>query len=105
MTSIWFAQIVGFEFRLIDFYESRGHALKHYLDMLEERAKPGPDGAPGYTYGEHWLRTTPGTSCSPRSEHRTAICGRRAILSDRPAPDRRRRHRCRPAGLRPVLVR
>ncbi|WP_449411402.1 PBSX family phage terminase large subunit [Methylobacterium komagatae] len=55
MTSIWFAQIVGFEFRLIDFYESRGHALKHYLDVLEERAKPGPDGAPGYTYGEHWL--------------------------------------------------
>ena len=54
-TSIWFAQIVGFEFRLIDFYESRGHALSHYLKVLAERAKVREDGSPGYTYGEHWL--------------------------------------------------
>lgn len=49
-TSIWFAQIVGFEFRLIDFYENRGFALQHYLDVLTERAVEQ-----GYVYGEHWL--------------------------------------------------
>jgi phage terminase large subunit len=54
-TSIWFAQIVGFEFRLIDFYENRGHALGHYLDVLKERALPVEQGGKGYVYGEHWL--------------------------------------------------
>lgn len=49
-TSIWFAQIVGFEFRLIDFYENRGFALGHYLEMLAQRAADC-----GYVYGEHWL--------------------------------------------------
>ncbi|GJE29797.1 hypothetical protein LKMONMHP_4683 [Methylobacterium organophilum] len=49
-TSIWFAQVVGFEFRLIEFYESRGHALQHYLDVLKDRAEKR-----GYVYGEHWL--------------------------------------------------
>ena len=49
-TSIWFAQIVGFEFRLIDFYENRGFALQHYLDVLTARATEQ-----GYTFGEHWL--------------------------------------------------
>ncbi|MFK5600247.1 PBSX family phage terminase large subunit [Methylobacterium sp. HMF5984] len=53
-TSIWFAQIVGFEFRLIDFYENRGFALQHYLDVLKARSE-GKDGVPGYVYGEHWL--------------------------------------------------
>jgi phage terminase large subunit len=54
-TSIWFAQIVGFEFRLIDFYENRGHALGHYLDVIADRAKPVEMGGKGYVYGEHWL--------------------------------------------------
>ncbi len=49
-TSVWFAQQVGDEFRIIDFYESRGHAFGHYLAMLEER-----QAACGYVYGEHWL--------------------------------------------------
>lgn len=49
-TSIWFAQMVGLEFRLIDFYESRGHALSHYLEVIAERAA-----SEGYAYGEHWL--------------------------------------------------
>ena len=49
-TSIWFAQIVGFEFRLIDFYENRGFALGHYLEMLAQRVADC-----GYVYGEHWL--------------------------------------------------
>jgi len=49
-TSIWFAQQVGFEFRLIDFYENRGFALSHYLEMLTQRITDC-----GYAYGEHWL--------------------------------------------------
>jgi phage terminase large subunit len=45
-TAIWFAQQVGFEFRLIDYYENRGFALSHYMKLLRE--KP-------YTYGTVWL--------------------------------------------------
>lgn len=46
MTAIWFAQVVGFEFRLIDYYENSGQALTHYIKVLKE--KP-------YIYGEHWM--------------------------------------------------
>lgn len=46
MTSIWFTQVVGFEFRVIDFYENCGHVLSHYIKVLKE--KP-------YAYGTHWL--------------------------------------------------
>jgi phage terminase large subunit len=45
-TAIWFAQAVAFEFRVLDYYESRGHALGHYLKVLQ--SKP-------YVYGDHWL--------------------------------------------------
>jgi len=45
-TAIWFAQQVGFEYRLVDYYENRGHALAHYLKEL--KARP-------YVYGETWL--------------------------------------------------
>jgi phage terminase large subunit len=46
MTSIWFAQQIGFEFRLIDFYQNRGHVLSHYLKVMQERP---------YVYGTCWL--------------------------------------------------
>jgi phage terminase large subunit len=46
MTSIWFAQVVGFEFRLIDFYQNRGFALNHYLQELQKRP---------YVWGEDWM--------------------------------------------------
>lgn len=45
-TAIWFAQMVGFEFRMIDYYENQGHALAHYLKHLQ--GKP-------YVYGDTWL--------------------------------------------------
>jgi phage terminase large subunit len=45
-TAIWFAQIVGFEFRLIDYYENQGHALGHYLKHLQTKS---------YVYGDTWL--------------------------------------------------
>ena len=43
-TSIWFAQRIGNEIRLIDYYESSGEALSHYANVLEEK---------GYRYGRH----------------------------------------------------
>lgn len=46
MTSIWFAQVVGFEYRIVDFYENSGEVLAHYIKALQE--KP-------YTYGTTWM--------------------------------------------------
>lgn len=45
-TSIWFAQQVGKEVRIIDFYEASGVGLDHYAKVLKE--KP-------YSYGGHIL--------------------------------------------------
>lgn len=45
-TAIWFAQVVGFEYRVLDYYENHGHALAHYLKVLQGRS---------YVYGTHWL--------------------------------------------------
>jgi len=45
-TSIWFAQFVGAEVRLIDYYESSGVGLDHYVAMLN---------AKGYVYESHVL--------------------------------------------------
>jgi phage terminase large subunit len=46
MTSIWFAQQVGFEYRLVDFYQSRGYDLAHYLKEMQKRQ---------YVYGTCYL--------------------------------------------------
>jgi phage terminase large subunit len=45
-TSIWFAQRIGFEYRLIDFAQDRLRKLGHYLKLLQD--KP-------YVYGNHYL--------------------------------------------------
>ncbi len=45
-TAIWFAQVVGREIHLIDYYENTGQALDHYVK--EVRAKP-------YIYSDHLL--------------------------------------------------
>src|ERR1700685_2357354 len=45
-TSIWFAQTVGFEFRVIDHESDSLKGLQHYIKLLQE--KP-------YAYGTHWL--------------------------------------------------
>lgn len=42
--AIWFAQILGQEARLIDYYEASGEGLPHYARVLQER---------GYVYGRH----------------------------------------------------
>jgi phage terminase large subunit len=46
LTAIWFMQIVGYEFRFIDYYEDSGHAFSFYLKYLSE--KP-------YHWGTWWL--------------------------------------------------
>lgn len=43
--AIWFAQVVGREVRVIDYYEAAGHGLDHYARVLSE--KP-------YVYERHW---------------------------------------------------
>lgn len=45
-TAIWFVQIVGLEFRLVDYYQASGHKMAHYIETLADRK---------YTYDEHCL--------------------------------------------------
>jgi len=45
-TAIWFAQFIGPEVRIIDYYESSGVGLDHYARVLQEK---------GYAYREHIL--------------------------------------------------
>lgn len=45
-TAIWFIQIVGLEFRLVDYYQASGHKLGHYIETLAEKA---------YMFDEHCL--------------------------------------------------
>lgn len=42
--SIWFTQSIGTEVRVIDYYESSGQGLPHYIGKLQEK---------GYVYGKH----------------------------------------------------
>jgi len=44
-TCIWFAQMVGKEIRLIDYYEASGEGLPHYAQILQDK---------GYNYSKHW---------------------------------------------------
>ena len=45
-TSIWFAQSVGQELRLIDYYSNTQQPMQHYIQVLQNK---------GYTYGTDWL--------------------------------------------------
>lgn len=45
-TAIWFAQAIGFEYRLIDYHSDSQRSINHYLDVLQKR---------GYVYGKDWL--------------------------------------------------
>lgn len=46
LTTIWFIQRIGFEWRVIDYYQNCSYALDHYLAVLQNR---------GYVYGLHWM--------------------------------------------------
>ncbi len=45
-TSIWFAQAIGFEYRVIDYYQNSQKPLSHYHQVLQGK---------GYTYDTDWL--------------------------------------------------
>jgi hypothetical protein len=45
-TAIWFAQQVGKEIHLIDYYEASGQPLQHYVQMIQKK---------GYFYSRHVL--------------------------------------------------
>lgn len=45
-TAIWFVQIIGLEFRVVDYYQASGHKMDHYIEILQEKA---------YNYAEHCL--------------------------------------------------
>lgn len=45
-TAIWFVQIVGMEYRIVDYYQASGHKMPHYIEELTKRP---------YLYGEHCL--------------------------------------------------
>lgn len=45
-TAIWFFQYVGFEKRIIDYYQNSGEGIKHYAKVLREK---------DYLYGEHFM--------------------------------------------------
>lgn len=47
-TAIWFAQRIGAEIRLIDYYENNGESLGHYANVLQEKAKELE-----WNYGDH----------------------------------------------------
>lgn len=44
-TAIWFAQLVGREIRLIDYYEASSEGLPHFAKVLRDRP---------YVYSNHW---------------------------------------------------
>lgn len=45
-TAIWFIQVIGMRFHLVDYYEASGQGLEHYVKVL--RDKP-------YVYGRHYV--------------------------------------------------
>lgn len=45
-TAIWFGQTMGREERIIDYYESSGVGIDHYVKVLKEK---------GYLYGKHYF--------------------------------------------------
>lgn len=45
-TAIWFFQKVGFQYRLIDYFDDNSQKLDHYLGILQDRR---------YVYGRHFL--------------------------------------------------
>jgi phage terminase large subunit len=49
-TAIWFAQIVGFQYRVLGYYQNTGFVFDHYLAHLQHEQERR-----GWFYGTHWL--------------------------------------------------
>lgn len=45
-TAIWFVQIVGMEYRIVDYYQNSGEKMPHYIGVLADK---------GYLYDDHCL--------------------------------------------------
>jgi phage terminase large subunit len=45
-TVIWFAQVVGYQVRVVDCYAANGYGLDHYARVLQDK---------GYRYGRHYF--------------------------------------------------
>lgn len=50
LTAIWFVQIVGFEYRVVGYYQNSGFVFDHYLKHLQDEKERR-----GWFYGTHWL--------------------------------------------------
>ena len=54
-TAIWFAQQVGSEFRLIDYYETFGEEPAHYMKVMQGQNDDETRHMRRYRYGDCWL--------------------------------------------------
>jgi len=54
-TAIWFAQQVGSEFRLIDYYETFGEEPSHYMKVMRGQHDDETRHMMRYRYGDCWL--------------------------------------------------
>jgi hypothetical protein len=50
-TAIWFFQKVGFDYRMVDYFENCGEDMAYYVNVLRQRT----DGGKPYLYGEAYL--------------------------------------------------
>ena len=80
-TSIWFAQKIGFEYQVVDFYQNRLEMLPHYVSVLQNR---------GYVYGTHYLPHDGdnGSVAAPSVKTQLQQAGYRAELTARPKDKR-----------------
>lgn len=70
-TAIWFFQRVGFDYRIIDFFQDNAQKLEHYILELQNR---------GYVYGRHYL---PHDAESDRLEGKSIADQMRAVYGER----------------------
>ncbi len=75
-TSIWFAQKVGFEYHLIDFYQNRLQKLPHYLKVLQDRP---------YVYGTDYLPhdAEHESLAAPSISRQMKLVGRKVVTLER----------------------
>ena len=70
-TAIWFFQRVGFDYRMVDYYQDSAQKLEHYLLELQNRH---------YIYGRHYL---PHDAESSRLEGKSIANQMRGVYGDR----------------------
>jgi phage terminase large subunit len=95
-TSIWFVQMIGFQYRIIDFCEAQRTSLEDWLKLLQQR---------GYLYDTHFLPHD-GDNESMASRSIATLMRNANHKVDHPAAHGdRRRHQRRPHRVSAVCVR